>query len=360
MTLTESGATARRVESRDAGALAFYVVPGHVTSAAPVAREVADGAARGFGAVLVSERLNVKHSAVLGGYAAALAGDMEVVTALTFPHTRHPMDLASYGATLAQLATGGFTLGLGRGPNHQWDAWGMPRPSMAMLADAAGVLRALWRGEIVADHDGPLGRFPGRLSLGVELARPPRLALGALGPRTQELAGRAFDDLILHSHWTDEAVAGSVARARRAAELAGRDPDALRVWAMLVTACDQPEEQILLRVVRRMTAYLQWPGYGELIVAANGWDPAVLRRVRQHPLLADRMADTASFSTDELRALAELYPESWLRDGASIGDAAHCAERARRQLAAGAHRVILHGNAPADLDGVLREFRAGG
>jgi probable F420-dependent oxidoreductase len=338
-------------------ALAFYVVPGHVSSAAPVAREVADGASRGFGAVLVSERLNVKHSAVLGGYAAALAGEMEVVTALTFPHTRHPMDLAAYGATLAQLAAGGFTLGLGRGPNHQWDAWGMPRPTGAMLEDAAGVLRTLWSGGTVTDHDGPLGRFPGRLSLGVELARPPRLALGALGPRTQELAGRAFDDLILHSHWTDHAVSVSVARARKAAESAGRDPDALRVWAMLVTACDLPEEQVLLRVVRRMTTYLQWPGYGELIVAANDWDPAVLRQVREHPLLAGRMADTTSFTPDELRQLAEVYPEHWLADGAAVGDAAHCARRVAAQLAAGADRVILHGNAPADLDGVLAAFR---
>lgn len=61
-----------------------------------------------------------------------------------------------------------------------------------------------------------------------------------------------------------------------------------------------------------------------------------------------------------LRALAEVYPESWLRDGAAIGDAKHCAYRARQQLDAGADRVILHGNAPADLDGVLTEFRSGG
>ncbi|MEB3061939.1 TIGR03857 family LLM class F420-dependent oxidoreductase [[Mycobacterium] zoologicum] len=342
----------------DTRSLAYYVVPGHVSSAAPVAREVRDGAERGFGAVLVSERLNVKHSAVLGGYAAALAGEMEIVTAVTFPHTRHPMDLAAYGATMAQLAGGGFTMGMGRGPNHQWDAWGMLRPSTAMLEDAAGVLRTLWSGGTVADHDGPLGRFPGRLTLGVELACAPRLALGALGPKTQEMAGRAFDDLILHSHWTDEAVADSVARVRKSAEHAGRDPNALRVWAMLVTACDQPEEQVLLRVVRRMTTYMQWPGYGELIVRANGWDPAVLRRVREHPLLVGRMADVTSFSTDELRRLAAVYPESWLLDGAAIGDAQHCAARARQLLDAGAHRVILHGNAPADLDAVLAAFCA--
>jgi probable F420-dependent oxidoreductase len=322
-----------------------------------VAREVTDGSQRNFGAVLISERFNVKHSAVLAGYTAALAGDMEIVTALTVPHTRHPMDLASYGATMSQLAGGGFTLGLGRGPNHQWDAWGMPRPGLDMLEDVCGVLRALWAGAAVVDHDGPLGRFPGRLSLGVDLDRIPRLGLGALGPRMQELAGRAFDDLILHPHLTDEAVSRSVARARHAAEQAGRDPDALRIWAMLVTACNQPEEQLLLRVVRRLTTYLQWPIFGELIVAGNGWDPDVLRRIREHPVLAGRMADTTTFTIDELRLLAEIYPESWLQDGAAVGDAAHCAQRIHQQLDAGADRVILHGNAPADLDDLLREFQ---
>jgi 5,10-methylenetetrahydromethanopterin reductase len=339
-----------------AAQLGFYGLPGHVRSPAPLAREVPEGAALGFGAVLLSERLNVKEGAVLCGYAAALAGEMEVVAALTYPHTRHPMDLAAFGATVAALAPGGFTMGLGRGVAHLWDRWRMPRPTSAMLEDAAGVLRRLWAGETVADHDGALGRFPGELSLGVELERPPRLALGALGPRTQELAGRAYDDLILHSHWTEEAVALSAGRARRAAEAAGRDPGALRVWAMLVTACEMSEEDELQRVVRRMTTYMQWPGYGELIVAANGWEPAVLTRLRAHPLLDGRMADTAVFTTEELRELRSVYPEEWLRDGAATGSAETCAARAAAMLDAGADRVILHGSAPAELAGVVEAF----
>lgn len=68
-----------------------------------------------------------------------------------------------------------------------------------------------------------------------------------------------------------------------------------------------------------MTTYLQWPGYGELIVAANGRDPAVLERVRRHPLLEGRMADTTTFSADELRQIRALYPPQWLSEGAAIG-----------------------------------------
>lgn len=343
-----------------ARSLAFYGLPGHVTSPAPLAREVPEGAALGLGAVLLSERLNVKESAALCGYAAALAGDeMEVVAALTFPNTRHPMDLAAFGATLSHLAGGGFTLGLGRGVKLMWDQWGEDQPTTAMLEDAAGVLRRLWAGETVSDHDGPLGRFPGNLSLGVDLERPPRIALGALGERTQAMAGRAYDDLLLHSHWTDAGVTRSAARARRAAEEAGRDPDHIRVWAMLVTACEMDEETELQRVVRRMTSYMQWPGYGELICRANDWDPRVLERLRAHPLLEGRLADTADFGADELRRLRdEVYPEEWLREGAATGSAHECAVRAQRQLDAGANRVVLHGSSPAELAGVVSAFEA--
>ncbi|MCW3040676.1 MAG: Luciferase-like monooxygenase [Solirubrobacterales bacterium] len=339
-----------------AGSLAFYALPGHVESAAPLRREVSDGAALGMGAVLLSERLNVKEGAALCGYAAALAGDMEVVCALTYPHTRHPMDLAAFGGTMAHLAEGGFTLGLGRGVNHNWDTWGMPRPGMAMLEDAANVLRRMWNGETITDHDGPLGRFPGALSLGVELPRVPRLALGALGPKTQALGGRAYDDLILHSHWTAEGVARSRAIARRAAEEAGRDPDALRIWTLLVTACELPEEEVLQRVVRRMTTYMQWPGYGELIVEANGWDPGVLKTLRAHPVLDGRMADVTAFTTDELRRLRDVYPEQWLREGAATGSAEDCARMVQQQLDAGADRVVLHGTAPAEVTSLVHAF----
>jgi probable F420-dependent oxidoreductase len=339
--------------------LAFYALPGHVTSAEPLAREVREGAALGMGAVLLSERLNVKEGAALCGYAAALAGEeMEVAAALTYPHTRHPMDLAAFGGTMSHLARGGFTLGLGRGVDHLWDTWGLPRPNLAMLEDAAGVLRRMWRGEAVVDHDGPLGRFPGRLALGVELPRIPRLGLGALGPRTMQLAGRAFDDLILHSHWGEEAVARSSQLARRAAEEAGRDPAALRVWTLMVTACEMSEADELQRVVRRMTTYMQWPGYGELIADANGWDRQVLERLREHALLKGRMADTTVFSTEELRQIRDIYPERWLRDGAATGSGEQCARQAQRLLDAGADRVVLHGSAPAEVGPLLAAFRA--
>ena len=91
------------------------------------------------------------------------------------------------------------------------DMWGVPRVTRAMLEDTAGLLRRLWAGEKVIGHDGPAGRFA-YLSLDYVVEPPPPLVLAALGPKTQELGGRAFDAVLLHSHWTDQAVADCVAR----------------------------------------------------------------------------------------------------------------------------------------------------
>jgi alkanesulfonate monooxygenase SsuD/methylene tetrahydromethanopterin reductase-like flavin-dependent oxidoreductase (luciferase family) len=182
------------------------------------------------------------------------------------------------------------------------------------------------------------------------------VGLAALGPKTQVLAGEHFDVVLLHTHWTDHAVADCVARVRTSAERAGRDPDAVQVWSCLVAACELPEELELVHVVRRMTTYMQIPGYGELIVDANGWDPAVLDRVRAHPLLQGRIADATQFTTDELRELRDLYPEEWLSSSNAMGSAEHCAQRVRDQFDAGAAGVVLHASSPRELAPLLSAY----
>jgi len=274
---------------------------------------------------------------------------------VTNPNTRHLVVTAAIGSTMSALSGGRFALGLGRGFDIRSDMWGVPRVSGAMLVDAAGLLRRLWAGEKIMGHDGPAGRFP-YLSLDHVADPPPPLVLAALGPRTQELAGQAFDAVLLHSHWTDQAVADCVQRVRRGAERAGRDPAAVQVWSCLVTACELPEPVELQHVVRRMTTYLQIPGYGELIVDANRWDRAILDRLRSHPLLQGRLADATEFTDDELRTIRDLYPPHWLSDSNAVGSRAHCARRIVHQFDAGAAGVILHASAPREMQALLDAY----
>ena len=143
-------------------------------------------------------------------------------------------------------------------------------------------MRRLWQGETILGHDGPAGRYP-FLHLDPEFDEDIPLGLMAFGPNTLALAGRAFDQVVLHTFFTDETLVRCVAAVKDAAEQAGRDPASVEVWSVLATIGDHlPDDIRLKKTVGRLATYLQ--AYGDLMVETNGWDPAVLARFRADPV----------------------------------------------------------------------------
>ena len=69
------------------------------------------------------------------------------------------------------------------------------------MEDFAQVMRRLWHGEVIFNHDGPIGKYQ-VLFLDPDFNEDIRLALVAFGPNTLKLGGRAFDDVILHTYFT--------------------------------------------------------------------------------------------------------------------------------------------------------------
>jgi alkanesulfonate monooxygenase SsuD/methylene tetrahydromethanopterin reductase-like flavin-dependent oxidoreductase (luciferase family) len=139
-------------------------------------------------------------------------------------------------------------------------------------------MRRLWRGEVIFNHDGPIGKYQ-ILVLDPDFNEDIRLALVAFGPNTLRLGGRVFDDVILHTYFTPETVKRCVRTVKEAAEQAGRDPESVRVWSCFATVGDHlPEDLRMKKTVARLATYLQ--GYGDLMVTTNGWNPAVLQRFR--------------------------------------------------------------------------------
>jgi alkanesulfonate monooxygenase SsuD/methylene tetrahydromethanopterin reductase-like flavin-dependent oxidoreductase (luciferase family) len=163
--------------------------------------------------------------------------------------------------------------------------------------------------------------------------------------------------VVLHTYFTDETLARSVAAVRRGAEAAGRDPDRVRVWSVLATVGDHiPEDARLLKTVGRLATYLQ--GYGELLLRVNNWDQAVLDRFRDDELVKGFQGGFDSKATTaELEHLAELLPEEWLAASAT-GSPERCAARIVDQFDAGATGVILHGATPDELEPILPAYRA--
>jgi len=336
--------------------LGFYTLAGAPRSPAELLDEVPAAEALGLGSVFISERFNIKEAVTLSGAVGATSRRLGIATAATNHNTRHPIVTASYATTMHRLTGGRFTLGLGRGIAPLFDAYGLPRITTAQLEDMAGLLRRLFRGEVVVGHDGPAGRYP-ILHLDADFDEDIPLGLVAFGPNSLALAGRAMDMVVLHTFFTDETVERAVATVRRAAEEAGRDPASVRIWSCYATVHDGlPEEVRLRKTVGRLATYLQ--GYGDLLVRTNGWDPAVLERFRADPVVSsvggaiDAKADTAT-----LEHIAELLPDEWL-EPAATGSPQRCAERVLRQFDLGVDGVIMHGATPDELAPVVEAYRA--
>jgi len=194
--------------------LGFYALAGHAPSSRDLIDEVRDGEAMGFGTAFISERYNKKEAATLCGAAGAVTDRITIATAATNHNTRHPMVTAGYARTMQSLTDGRFVLGLGRGIKLMQDAYGIEPITTAQMEDFAGLMRRLFRGELIVGHDGPAGRFP-VLRLDESLDEHLPMNLVAFGDNTLRLAGRCFDEVILHTYFTERRLAASGSSSRR-------------------------------------------------------------------------------------------------------------------------------------------------
>jgi alkanesulfonate monooxygenase SsuD/methylene tetrahydromethanopterin reductase-like flavin-dependent oxidoreductase (luciferase family) len=195
------------------------------------------------------------------------------------------------------------------------------------------------------------------LQLDSRFAEDIPLAIVAFAPNTLALGGRAFDQVILHTFFSDETLQRSVRTVKAAAEEAGRDPSTVAVWSCFATVGDHiPEALRLKKTVGRLATYLQV--YGDLMVKTNRWDPAVLERFRADPMVQGfgRGPIDGTATTAELEHLAELLPDEWLAPAAR-GTPAECAAAVRRQLELGADGVIMHGATPDELAPIVAAYR---
>ena len=307
----------------------------------------------------ISERWNVKEASSLVGAACAVTSRMQIATAATNHNTRHPLITGSWATTMHRLSGGRFTLGIGRGVAAMYGAFGVPPVTTAQMEDFAQVMRRLWHGEVVFNHDGPIGKYQ-LLFLDPDFNEDIRLAIVAFGPKTLALGGREFDDVILHTYFTPETLQRAVKTVKDAAEQAGRDPDDVRVWSCFATVGDHlPEELRLKKTVARLATYLQ--GYGELLVNTNGWDPSVLQRFRDDKVVQSIAGGIDHKATaEQIEHIATLIPDEWLEPSAT-GSAQQCVDRIRKEFDYGADALIMHGATPDELepivDGVPRHRR---
>jgi alkanesulfonate monooxygenase SsuD/methylene tetrahydromethanopterin reductase-like flavin-dependent oxidoreductase (luciferase family) len=158
-----------------------------------------------------------------------------------------PLGLAVQAATLAQLSSGRFVLGLGTGgygPRF-WASVGLPDRPIAVMREYVTQIRALLDGQTVtAGPPVAIGQdsagagtagWPRPASLGLADLPAAPVYLAALGPQMLSLAGEVADGALLN--WaTPERIAFSRARIEQGSARAGRDPGAVPI-TMYVRVC---------------------------------------------------------------------------------------------------------------------------
>jgi probable F420-dependent oxidoreductase len=338
--------------------LGIYLLPGEDADPTPVCTHAAEAEALGIGTLWISEKFNQKDTSVLLGAVSQVTRRSRLGAGIVHPHTRHPLVLAAYGATMQVMSGNRFVLGFGRASPSFWKGTGLPAPTTESLRDTALMLRKLWAGETVS-YRGPAGDFPGVRIRHPYAGPPPALMVTAVGPRTLAMAGEAYDGVITRPFLTAEAVGRAAGIVRQAAGRAGRDPEQVRIVHALVLGPELPPEREAAVLGGRLVRYLSPGGSAEQLPRLNGWDLGVVEAVRAHPVFVEAAkAGRRDFTLAQLAEVAaDVIPEHWIRDGAAVGSAAECARRVQEYLDAGADEVLLHGNVPADLAGVVREFR---
>jgi 5,10-methylenetetrahydromethanopterin reductase len=352
---------------RRADLLGVYILPGPAMNPRPALLQTTEAERIGLGSAWLSELQGpFKDAGALCGYMGAITSRIGVGTSITHFGTRHPIVLSSWGATMQVMTGGRFLFGFGRSTPQRWKAWGIPVPTIESMGDSATILRRLWKGETFEYH-GPAGHYP-RLAWdasGGDFSAfvPPPLMIAAIGPRTLELAGSHFDAVLLHPFLTPDAVGRSAALVRTSAERAGRDPATVKVYHQIVIAPDLGPDAVDEAVYKRAAAYFAHPGFGEPIIAVNGWDVERLTEFRAAAAVAveeNVAAGSPLKGRDVFVKPSRLLPPEIVGEGASIGTARQCAVRLHDYFDAGADQIVLHGVTADQLESTVNEFTAHG
>lgn len=340
-----------------ADVLNAYILPGRAPDPRIGITQAQVGEEIGLGGIFLSERWESKELGSVMGALAQATSRVKLVAGLTHFGTRHPLVQAGLGSTMQMLSEGRYILGFGRAVPPLFRKLGIPVLNNAGMADYVGILRKLWAGETVS-YSGPAGDYP-EMQLGQPCENPPPVILGAVGPKTLELAGTHFDGVVLHPMLTTEGVARSVKIVRDAAAAAGRDPASIKIYSIVVTAFDTltPEQRGDI-LEARAVSYFMHREVGLPVITMNGWSEEPMNKLIETDLSRLEYGGTDIAESRRLLAQAvEMLPPEWLTTGAAVGSISQCADRLREYLDAGADEILLHGTTPDQQGPLVEELR---
>jgi 5,10-methylenetetrahydromethanopterin reductase len=171
----------------------------------------------------------------------ALAGDrttdIDLGPLVTNPVTRHPVVTASAICTLNEITGGRAMLGISTGDSAVFTLGKRPA-KLAEMERAVSTIRRLVRGE-EADLEDTSVRL--RWVAEENQPRPVPIFWAAEGPKSQRLAGRLADAVLLGGGITPEVIGHQIENVREGVREAGRDFDEVDIW--VVSRCNVADDR---------------------------------------------------------------------------------------------------------------------
>ncbi len=234
-----------------------------------------------------------------------------------------PLSLALQAATLAQLSSGRFVLGLGTGgygPDF-WTSVGLPNRPIAVMREYVTQVRALLDGQQVTTglEGGRAGTeagspgWPKSASLGVKDLPPAPVYLAALGPQMLRLAGETADGALLN--WaTPDRIAASRTGIDAGAARAGRAPGSVPMTMYIRVCIDDDVAAARLAFGMQVLGYaMARPGMGKnagyrALFAEMGYDAELTELERRRDQGAGMPELVAAAPEEMLQAVGYYGP----------------------------------------------------
>ena len=284
----------------------------------------------GYSAVWVPEVSTFDAISVVAALAGA-TGRVGLGTAIVPLDTRSPAVLAMSAATLAELAPGRISLGLGVSTRTIIESWhgrefGHP---LAKVREALAIIDQALSGQRTDLQGSHFSSFGFKLDV-VPLEKP-QIYLAALGPGMRKLALELADGMIFN-----------FLPRSKASVLAAQKDDSKRLvkkTAFVRVALSDAQGDSEKRVRREMASYLRIEQYRNWLISLG-------------------LESFAPLPGESLDSVAEMLPPEFVNDVAILGDPRSCFGKLRGLIADGIVPIVVPSTPAGDHDDYRRIMRA--
>lgn len=257
---------------------------------------------------------------LLAADAAARTERMEMGVTVCDAIRRAPSLYAQMVLTMDHLSKGRYFHCMGSGEMRHFSPYGIEREKpFAHLEESVKIQKLLMEADGPVNYDGPIWSLKNAVMTAMPFGdKPPPILIAGGGPRALRIAGQLGDGWVtmLPAGGDPEVYAKQAQTVRDHAEKAGRDPAALRMYALVLGVITETEEEAQAATEHPL---LRWDSIALIP------DPEVFRGwgIMEHPIRPDysysRDIISMDWGREETLAVIEKVPPSIVRKARATG-----------------------------------------